>query len=198
MIEAILFDVGGVYLKGSVSNFVHQARQVLGIDNAVKANESAFHPGLNKGTIDHDTAFREFFGVPINEDQMRRIKELWTSNWKPDPEMSSLVNRLKKRYVLAVLSNSEKLNSDNFQKKGLYDPFRHLILSHELGVIKPEPYIYRIALQRVGIPAHQCLFLDDQEDCAQGARDMGMWAEVVRSYKQAVDALASHNVRVNQ
>lgn len=194
MIEAILFDMGGVYLRGNASTFLRNARSVLGIGGAVTAGGVVFNPEFNRGNTDAETAFRQLFETPINESKMEQIKEFWTNNWKPDPEMVSLAERLKDRYVLAVLSNSDKLNSDNYKKKGVYAPFKHRILSHEVGFLKPEHQIYKIALIGIGVPASSCLFLDDQEACAEGARKAGMQAEVVNSYSQTIDALLKHGV----
>lgn len=57
---------------------------------------------------------------------------------------------------------------------GWYDPFDVLILSHELGVIKPDPMIYEIALQKVGDRAERCIFIDDVEGNLPPASKLGM------------------------
>ncbi len=49
-----------------------------------------------------------------------------------------------------------------------------MILSHELGFIKPEKKIYEIALEKTNSNPEECLFIDDQERVLIPAREMGM------------------------
>ena len=132
MIKAILFDVGGVYMQGSSVDFINRSYKILGIDKSITdSNGIVFDENYNKGLISHQDCFRKFFKVPISEEQMRMIEEVWTTTWAPTAEMINLVKHLKENYVLAVLSNSDLLNSTKYFKKGWYSYFDHLILSHE-------------------------------------------------------------------
>jgi putative hydrolase of the HAD superfamily len=45
------------------------------------------------------------------------------------------------------------------------------------GVLKPDPRIYRLVLERLGRPAHECLFVDDQPGNVEGALAVGLAAE---------------------
>ncbi len=148
----------------------------------------------NQGIISAEECFRKFFGTPITSAQMKRIKSLWTSTYATQPEMMRLVKRLKKRYALAILSNSDPLNSNSFKKKGLYAPFDHVILSHELGVTKPDKKIYRIALKKLKLKPYECVFIDDQKKCVDAARKIGMNAILFKSVRQLKKALKARGV----
>ncbi|MBD3208374.1 MAG: HAD-IA family hydrolase [Candidatus Nealsonbacteria bacterium] len=195
MIKAILFDVGGVYLEGSFNNFLHKANGVLGVDkNSNSKKEVTFDPGLNRGEIAVEECFKKYFGVEINSGQMRKIIDLWTSTWQLSDEMEKLVIKLKRDYKLAVLSNSDLLNSQNYTKKGWYRHFDVLILSHEIGFLKPEREIYEIAIRELEVDAGECLFIDDQEDCLKPAREMGMETILFRSISQLKEDLRNQNI----
>jgi len=185
MIKVILFDVGGCYLEGSFISFVNKSRKVLDIDKELfSKKEVVFDKRLNKGEISAEECFRKYFGVPIDEKQMKKIVKFWTSTWKLSNEMKKLILRLKDNYRLAILSNSDSLNSENYTKKGWYKYFDTLIISHEIGIIKPQKEIYQIAIEKLKIRPNECLFIDDQEDCLKPAREIGMKTILFKSISQ--------------
>jgi HAD superfamily hydrolase (TIGR01509 family) len=59
---------------------------------------------------------------------------------------------------------------------GFLDQFDGIVVSGEEGLLKPEPEIYRLLLDRYGLAAGDCLFIDDVSDNVEGARAIGMQA----------------------
>lgn len=197
MIKAVIFDVGGVYLQGSFIDFVNKSYKVLGIENTFHADkEVVFDSDYNRGKITAEECFRKYFGVPISDKQMERIFELWTTTWKATDEMLDLVRRLKGNYKLAILSNSDLVNSRKYRERGWYSNFEVLVLSHEEGILKPEQKIYDITLERLDLPASECVFIDDQEDALIPAREMGMQTLLYKSMEQLKRELADLSVKL--
>ena len=195
MIKAIIFDVGGTYMAGSFIDFVNRSYRVLGIDKTFTTkDEIIFDENLNRGLVSHDESFRKFFGVPISGQQMEEIKNIWMTTWSPTEEMVELVKRLGEKYVLAVLSNSDSLNSEKYAKKGWYSYFDYLILSHETGLLKPDIEIYQMTLDRLKLPAGECLFIDDQEKVLVPARKLGMDTIHFKSVAQLKEELRSRQI----
>ncbi|WP_018569069.1 HAD family hydrolase [Streptomyces sp. PsTaAH-124] len=63
---------------------------------------------------------------------------------------------------LALLSNSFGLDPFNpYEHVGVWDLFDTHIVSELAKMAKPEPAIYRLALERIGLPAERCVFADD-------------------------------------
>ncbi len=192
MIKSIIFDVGGVYMEGSFVDFVNNSYKILGLDKTFKADDLVtFDTNLNKGLISHVDCFRNFFQTPISDSQMDKILDVWMNTWRPTEEMIDLVQRLQNKYVLAILSNSDSLNSAQYTKRGWYSYFQNLILSHEIGILKPDREIYEITLQKIGLPADQCLFIDDQEKALVPARELGMKTIHFQSLSQLKADLSS-------
>lgn len=54
--------------------------------------------------------------------------------------------------------------------------FGTIVVSGEEKVMKPDPAIYRILLERIGRPAEACVFIDDAQPNVEGARAVGMHA----------------------
>ena len=190
-VKVIIFDVGGTYTQGSIEVFVNQAYGLLGIKKKIHlTKEVIFDPALNKGTIGLEKCFEKYFHQSISQSQMGKLRKLWLGNWQPESRMIKLVKSLKKKYRLAILSNSEAEICAHFFKKGWYEPFQPIILSHELGVLKPGKKIYQIALEKIGIAPGECLFIDDQEDCLKTARGLGMKTILFATFNQFKKDLA--------
>lgn len=63
----------------------------------------------------------------------------------------------------------------------LFDRFRDILVSGVEKLVKPDPAIYRLALQRFGLSASDCLFIDDRLENVEGARAVGMKAHHFRN-----------------
>lgn len=195
MIKTIIFDVGGVYMKGSFIDFVNKSRKLLNIDEKFYTDkEITFDEDFNRGKISAEECFKKYFSVPISDFEMKQIIKIWTTTWKPTSLMKKLIIKLKKNYQLAILSNSDPLNSPNYYKKGWYQYFNPIILSHELGVLKPDPKIYQITLDKLKSKPEECLFIDDQMKCLDTAEKMGINTILFKSPSQLVKDLKKINV----
>ena len=69
--------------------------------------------------------------------------------------------------------------------------FEVVVDSAFVGTRKPEAEIYAITLERLGLPAEACAFVDDLEVNVEAARDAGMHGIVFRDTRQAIGELAS-------
>ena len=125
--------------------------------------------------------------------------EVWSSIFDRTPLLpESLLHRLRQRHRLLLLSNTNSLHfsmiRDNFPHIGHFDA---LVLSHEVGAMKPEPAIYEAALARAGCDPAECLFFDDLADNVEGARAVGMHAEQFISPEQLHADLARFGIEVS-
>jgi HAD superfamily hydrolase (TIGR01493 family) len=88
-----------------------------------------------------------------------------------------LVRRLRPPYRTAVLSNASSTLRDVFVERGdVLDLFDAFVCSAEVGVAKPHPTIYALTAERLGLPASECVFIDDSERNVIAAREAGMQA----------------------
>ena len=67
-----------------------------------------------------------------------------------------------------------------------HDRFDVVLFSCEVGLRKPNPAIYELALERLGVAAEAALFLDDFAAMAEGARRVGMTAIDVVDHDDAI------------
>lgn len=61
-----------------------------------------------------------------------------------------------------------------------FDRFQDVLVSGEVGLIKPDPAIYHLALKRFGLAAEQALFVDDRQDNVDAAAALGIGGHLFR------------------
>ena len=87
----------------------------------------------------------------------------------------SVIEGLASRYRLVLLSNTNALHFEVIRRK--YPILRHfhdLVLSYEVKAMKPQPEIYRAAIERAGCRAEECFYTDDIAEFVEGGRRMGI------------------------
>jgi len=108
----------------------------------------------------------------------------WSSIFLPEtliPE--ELILDLKTRYRLLVLSNTNAIHIDMVREHyGILRHFDHLVLSHEVKAMKPDPRIYTAALAHAEAEPQECFFTDDIAEYVEGARRAGIDAEQFTGY----------------
>jgi putative hydrolase of the HAD superfamily len=86
-----------------------------------------------------------------------------------------LIRRLRTAYRTAVLSNADNtLRARFLAHEGLLDLFDEFICSADVGMAKPDPRIYTLAAERLGIAPAECIFVDDLPRNLEPAREAGM------------------------
>lgn len=97
----------------------------------------------------------------------------WQDMFSPNPPMIALVNQLPRpRYLLSNTNEPHIVWIRRHYPEAL-EPFDGLVLSHEVGVEKPQVEIYRAVERLSGGPPEQHVFFDDREDNVEGARAAG-------------------------
>jgi len=99
----------------------------------------------------------------------------------PLPEAQAILEELGKSYHLACLSNNNSLHWPRIRDEfGFGRYFERTYLSHEIGLIKPDPEVFHYVIRDLGVPPNRILFFDDNIECVDSAREAGMGAELTR------------------
>jgi putative hydrolase of the HAD superfamily len=103
----------------------------------------------------------------------------------PEPIMVEAVRTARRGGVrTGLISNS--WSTDHYDRELLAQLFDDVVISGEVGVHKPEPEIYLLACERLGVEPSSCVFVDDlRENCA-GAEAVGMTAILHRDPERTV------------
>ena len=97
--------------------------------------------------------------------------------------------------MLATLNNeSLELNRFRIEKFGLRNYFTAFFSSCYLGVRKPEPRIYEIALQVTQRKQQECLFIDDREENVKAAQALGIRGIHLKGVEKLEAELETHDI----
>jgi putative hydrolase of the HAD superfamily len=104
-----------------------------------------------------------------------------------DAEVAGYFRRLRPRYRTAMLSNSMVgARHEEEARYGFAAMTDLLVYSHEEGIAKPEPAIYRLTCERLGVRPDESVFVDDTEACVTAARELEMRGVLFRTAGQAL------------
>ncbi|UVO51608.1 HAD family phosphatase [Sphingomonas sp. SUN019] len=95
----------------------------------------------------------------------------------PMPGMPALVDELHASGVpLYAITNfsGEFFAPFRAQEAAFFGRFRDIVVSGDEQVVKPDPAIYRLALERFGLEPRQAVFVDDRQENVDGADAVGM------------------------
>src|SRR5262249_33824202 len=93
-----------------------------------------------------------------------------------DTRVLALIEELRRRHVVACLTNTEVEVGRFNRERGLYRPFDRAFLSTELGLHKPDRAIFERVLAELRCAPHETVFTDDNLDNTAGARATRMHA----------------------
>jgi HAD superfamily hydrolase (TIGR01509 family) len=123
--------------------------------------EAYLHVLRSSGLADHHA-----------EDLYRRVID--PSCWTPYPDTAVVLKALSTRGIrTAVVSNIAFDLRPAFAALGIADRVDEFVLSFDVGVVKPDPAIFRIALERLGVSPADAVMVGDSDEADGGARDVG-------------------------
>jgi putative hydrolase of the HAD superfamily len=199
-IEAVISDFGGVLTTPLLQSFMaFQNETGISTETLGKAMQAVAEADgenplfeLERGEIT-EVAFLERLTDGLepllgHRPQMHRFREIYFAALDPNPPMIELMRELKAAgYRMAMLTNNVREWEPLWRSMLPVDEiFETVVDSGFVGCRKPEPRIYELTLERIGLPAETCLFIDDLPHNCEGARKAGMSAVHFRDNEQAI------------
>ncbi len=194
MIKAVIFDLGGVMLKGSLASFKKNGEKILGL-KARPGTECVFDKKLNLGQSSLRPAFERVFGKKMFDDEFLPLIKAWMANWEMNEEMLAFAKKLGKKYKVAVLSNSDLSYEEKYGER-LAKVFSPIVYSHRARMAKPDKEIFEHCLKKLELKAEECIMIDDAYENIKAAKELGMRAILFKNLETLKKDLKLHSVRV--
>ena len=205
-IEAVVSDFGGVLTTPLLTSFMAVQDEIgispenLGEAMRILAEEDGENPlyALERGEMaEADFLARLSEGLePLlgHPPQLHRFRETYFEALHPNEPMIELMRELKAEgRRMAMLTNNVREWEPVWRSMLPVDEiFETVVDSGFVGCRKPEARIYELTLERLGLPAAACLFVDDLAHNCEGARAAGMSAVHFRDNEQAIAEIRSH------
>jgi putative hydrolase of the HAD superfamily len=177
---AYLFDFGGVLTTPVWDSFSAFCRseglQPGTIKNLFRTDPEALAElrGLETGTLS-ETAFEQTFGARLGLKNPDGLIDSMFAGMKPLEPMVEAVREIRGAGLLTgLISNS--WSTAHYDRELLAELFDTVVISAEVRMHKPQPEIYRLAAERLGVEPEACVFVDDLKENCEGAEAVGMTA----------------------
>lgn len=176
---SVVFDLGGVLVQWSDKVILARAFVDPAARAAVRASlfEHADWIALDRGTLTEEEAItRTAVRTGLSEPALQRLMEIVRDSLIPLPETVSLLEDLHRREVpLYCLSNMHPRSIAHLrQRYTFFRCFRGAVISAEVGLVKPEPAIYRHLLAAFALEPTRTVFIDDYPANCRAAEAAGL------------------------
>lgn len=177
MTKAVIFDCFGVLTvdlwKEFVTTLTEDQKRAAHIINHAYDRGEISQPEFIKQVQD-------LTGKTPGEVEMVRNSD-GTKNYA----LLEYISGLKPKYKIGLLSNI----ASNWVREVLLDPkeqtlFDDMIFSFEVRITKPDPAIFKLAAERLGVDISECVLVDDIEGYCQAAEGEGMKTVVYQNFEQ--------------
>lgn len=193
-ITTVFFDLHGVLLftiRGSFNGLLAE-RLGVPVEQVKKVMNDPVNDLWDLGEISDD----EFYAHMLSEtgqppEKKTVIEKFLTDDFYIDQEMLALIRELRKTHTTALLSNFPAHVCEFFKSVWFIDgAFDHLIISSEVKLLKPDPLMYQLALERAGCKPKEAVFIDDRPINVEGAEALGIKGILFTSKAQTITDLS--------
>jgi len=195
-VKAIIWDFGGVLMRTADLGPRDELANRLGLTRA-EINYHIFQSpqGLQTqlGEIQPDQLW-DFFQNKMNlsEDSMSEIQEAFWGGDRLDTDLVDSIRSLKEDYTVALLSNAwSDLRHHMISTWKIADAFDPMIISAEIGMVKPDEAIFHYTIQQLSIIPSEGIFIDDFKENIDAAHAIGLQVIHFKDRNQAWDELTA-------
>jgi epoxide hydrolase-like predicted phosphatase len=191
--RAVFFDFGGVIVRTEYQAPREHLAERLNIDyedlvKLVFDGETARRASVGQlGEEEHWRTVARKLGRPAGE--IDSIRAEFFAGDVLDRTLVEFIASLRPRYKTGVISNAWPSLRAYLTNQKLDGAFDTLIISAEVGVMKPDAKIYQIARQQAAVEAGEAIFVDDALENIEAANALGMHGILFRDQDQVLGEL---------
>jgi putative hydrolase of the HAD superfamily len=181
-IDAVIFDLGGVVMESPLAAIARYEQDhglaPLAINRAIRdAGEAGAWSRLERGELSLEAFLAPFeadcraCGVPVSA---ARLMAYIAEAGRPRPQMVTAIRRIRARGLRAGALTNNWVSEAPRAPHPVREHFDAFIESSVVGLRKPDPRIYELACQALGVSPARAAFLDDIGGNLKPARALGM------------------------
>ena len=189
MVKNIILDIGRVLIGFEWKEYI---RKLFDEETGQRVTDAIWKDGrwyeLDRGVLDEEEILESFYHEEpaLRQEIKETFDRVGECLFRCDYAIPWIEGLKAQGFNVYYLSNySEHLMRVN---PGVLDFLPHMdggVFSCYVKRIKPDPAIYQCLLEKYGLCAEECLFIDDREENIDAAREMGMQAVRFENYEQA-------------
>ena len=179
-IQLIMFDLGGVLVRRQPERLLAAVAKDTGLPAERLQRELAASTWIDqfeRGRIEprqlHE-ALTKSMGLTWTFEQ---FVSAWNGILAENTDTTWMLERLRSRYKLLALSNINVLHDEYIRATWpVFSQMHYWIASYQVGLRKPEPQIYQLALRQADVPPEAAVYVDDTAEFVAAARQLGVHA----------------------
>ena len=193
MIKLVTFDLDGVFFHRPHEDFAERYAKRFGLDiefvKDVLFNRSEIEGGYRDLKLGKQSDYFnwEFKTLGIEgKITIEERMEILLDGYSINNEVLSFIKDLREKGRLtASVTNRYRVNTEYLEKKFHFKQyFDILVLSHEVGILKPDKEIFQILIDRSGLKPKEIIYSDDDEKKVLGARELGINTYIFKNFNQ--------------
>lgn len=192
-INAQIWDLEGVLLISDDKNIETTVAKRLGVSE--KSIGDFFHSEFNDRVDIGEFRQEDFWihlldSLKLPRERLGEINEFFYRDFYIDQDLLEKICQYRRKYKTALLSNYSEVLRPMLETRWKVDgAFDEIIISWEVKLVKPDPRIFDLTLDRLGVSRDQAVLIDDREVNIQGASEYGMHTLLFKSKQQALNEL---------
>ena len=198
-ISVVVFDLGNVLIPFDYSparEFLNNKQAGLG-DSFFETYKNNYHVhrDFEKGLLSREEFISTMMKWTENKITEKEFCEIFSNIFTRNEDVIALLPILKQKYKLVLLSNTNEIHKEyGYKDSDFLNHFDKLMLSHEVGAVKPEKEIYKAVEDYTQKPSSEHIFIDDIKEYAEGAKQCGWDAIQFIGYQNLVDELKKRKI----
>jgi epoxide hydrolase-like predicted phosphatase len=192
-IKNLFIDFGGVIVRTEDRLPRNRAAEKLSmttreLEKIIFESESSLR--ASQGEIPEEAHWQSVAeALRLNRSKADEITTEFFAGDRVDEMLVAYLREQRQDHKVALISNAWSGLRAFITRKGFVDVFDHMIISAEVGIMKPDPRIYQLALEELEAKADESVFIDDVLVNVDSARSIGMLGIQFNQPKQVLSEL---------
>lgn len=183
--KAIVLDMYGVIVKQTGDDFVPYVQQTFPDLNP----EEIYNPWF-KADIGELTSLEVWEAIGFQGD-LEKIEKEYLDTIELTNGFIDFIEKVKDKYKLAIISNDSSRWSKYLREKfDLNKYFDVISISGDLKIQKPDERIFFLTIEKLGLNAEDCIYIDDREGNLEAAKKVGMNPVLLNSRKVSYNGVS--------
>jgi putative hydrolase of the HAD superfamily len=192
-IKALIWDMEGVLMLTDESDLPMKVAKTLNApyDKVREIFFSDYNDRVDLGEITQDQ-FNEYILdiLQMPRENKYLLEKIINEEFYIDEELLKKIFEMRREYKTGLISNfSNELRKRIENEWAFESAFDEIIISCEVGLVKPDPEIFNLMLDRLGVRADESVFIDDRIKNIDGAKKMGFHTVFFTNKERAMEEL---------
>jgi len=191
MIKVVIFDLGGVCFDVGWLKINDEMLKRFGINILIKSSNN--YEQLSKyynWSLEGKKDVVDFFSKLSKKEDVSKIiefyKMLYKKYKKPNRKIITLIRRLRKKFTVIGLTDTNKIHFEVHAEDGTLDNFDEVFTSFKLGSRKSDKTTFYKVLRKINAKPEEVVFIDDNDKNIEAAKSAGILTIKYNNYAQLI------------